>query len=258
MKPTDKQVPDWLLERLAAGDLPEARANELRDRLRAQNEEHRLSALAASDADILAALPPERALPEIQRRAAREQRRVPRNIRSWWALSSATAGVAALAMILAVREHKGSRMQGPVSESERGESIGIKGDLKPVLRIYRKSAAGAEALRPDAKVRQGDTLQIRYVAAGRRYGVIASVDARGAVTLHLPENPGTAVALERDGERALPHAYELDDSPGFERFVFVTSDAPFDSADVARALAIGGTLPAPLASFDLILKKGKP
>jgi hypothetical protein len=258
MKPTDESVPDWLLERLAAGELPEARANELRARLRAHGEEHRLSALAASNAAILAVLPPERALPEIERRAARQQRLVPRPTRVWWALSMATAGAAAFAMVLAVREHRGSRSTGSTSEAEQAETIAFKGDLKPVLRIYRKSAAGAEAVRPGAKVHQGDTLQIRYVAAGRRFGIIASIDARGAITLHLPEAPGKAVALERDGERALPHAYELDDSPGFERFVFVTADTPFDSTDVVRALEDGSALPAPLSSFDLVLKKEKP
>lgn len=258
MKTTDKQVPDWLVERLAAGELPEARANELRARLRAHGEEHRLSALAASNAEILAALPPERALPEIRRRADRRQRNAPRPARVWWALSMVTAGAAAFAMIFAVREHGGSRSPGSTWEAETAENISFKGDLKPVLRIYRKSAAGAEALRPGAKVHQGDTLQIRYVAAGRRFGIIASIDARGAVTLHLPEAPGKAVALERDGERALPHAYELDDSPGFERFVFVTADTPFESTDVVRALESGDALPAALSSFDLSLRKEKP
>ncbi len=263
MKPTDERAPDWLVERLAAGELPEARANDLRARLHARGEEHRMSALVSSNAEILAALPPERALPEIRRRADRQPRNVPRPTRLWWTLSMATAGVAAFAMILAVQEHKGSRApdqvsEDPLSESEQAEGIGIKGDLKPVLRIYRKSAAGAEALRPGAKIYQGDALQIRYVAAGRRFGIIASIDARGTITLHLPETPGRAVALERDGERALPHAYELDDAPGFERFVFVTADSPFDSADVTRALGSGGALPAPLTSFDLTLKKERP
>ena len=49
---TDK-VPDWLLERLSAGELAHAQATELRQRLRAQGEEYRLSALSASDAEIL-------------------------------------------------------------------------------------------------------------------------------------------------------------------------------------------------------------
>ena len=105
---------------------------------------------------------------------------------------------------------------------------------------------------------KGDTLQIRYVAAGKRFGVIASIDARGTVTLHLPETPGPAAALQRDGERTLPHAFELDDSPGFERFIFVTSDAPFATAEVASRLKSGHALPAALTAFELTLNKETP
>ena len=46
------------------------------------------------------------------------------------------------------------------------------------------------AARQTHVVRKGDTLQLGYVAAGKRFGVIASIDARGTVTLHLPETPG--------------------------------------------------------------------
>jgi len=99
---------------------------------------------------------------------------------------------------------------------------------------------------------------VRYIAAGKRYGVVASCDARGAVTLHLPETPGQAVALAKDGERALAHAYELDSSPGFERFVFVTADVPFDTELVVRSLKRGAALPHELASWSITLSKETP
>ena len=99
---------------------------------------------------------------------------------------------------------------------------------------------------------------MRYVAAGKRYGVVASCDARGAVTLHLPETPGQAVALAKDGERALAHAYELDDSPGFERFVFVTADVPFDTELVARNLKQGTALPEGVATWSITFEKEAP
>ena len=159
-------------------------------------------------------------------------------------------------MVLAVRDHGGATR--PTPGEEQPETIGIRGDLRPALRIYRKTKTGSELLRAHAPVHRGDTLQIRYVAAGKRFGVIASIDARGQVTFPLPESPGPAVALERDGERALPHAYELDDSPGFERFLFLTSNAPFTTAEIAQALKSGSTLPAPLAAFELALKKETP
>jgi anti-sigma factor RsiW len=83
------KIPDWLLERLAAGELPQPQAAELRERLQAQGEEHRLSALAASSAEILATFPPERIVPEIERRAAAARRARPvavRRLRPLWAI----------------------------------------------------------------------------------------------------------------------------------------------------------------------------
>lgn len=259
MVATSDKVPDWLLERLAAGELPPKQAAELRLRLQAQGEEHRLSALAGSNAEILAALPPARIVPEIKRRAARaadQATPTARRLRPMWAFSAVAACAAGLAVMLVVRDHGTVTQPGP--GEEQPEIISVKGEVKPALRIYRKTKAGSELLRAHASVQRGDTLQIRYVAAGKRFGVIASIDARGQITFHLPEAPGQAVALERDGERALPHAYELDDSPGFERFLFVTSDGPFATGEIASALKNGTTLPAHLEVFALPLKKESP
>jgi hypothetical protein len=260
MAATTNRVPEWLLERLAAGELPQAQAAELRERLNAQGEAHRMAELSASNAEMLSALPPERIVAEIERRAAmppgRARPAAALRQRPMWIFSALAACAAGVAVTMVVRDH-GSATQSPANETQP-EIIGIKGDLKPVLRIYRKTTSGSELLHAQATVHRGDTLQIRYLAAGKRFGVIASIDARGQITFHLPEAPGLAVVLERDGERALPHAYELDDSPGFERFVFVTSNAPFATAEIDRALKSETALPSSLASFELPLKKETP
>ena len=107
-----------------------------------------------------------------------------------------------------------------------------------------------------AAVRPGDELQLSYVAGGRRFGVVASVDTRGTVTLHLPETPGAAPTLAPGKETKLPHAFELDDSPGAERFVFVSGDQPFSTDVVAEALRPGGApLPGELTLIDLTLQR---
>ena len=69
-------------------------------------------------------------------------------------------------------------------------------------------------------------LRLGYVAAGRRFGVILSIDGRGAVTLHFPSSPTGATALAGPGESLLPDAFELDDAPEFERFFLITADSP--------------------------------
>jgi hypothetical protein len=260
MAASTEKVPDWLLERLAANELPPAQATKVRERLRALGEENRLSALSASNAEILSALPPERIAPEIERRAAvGADLARPAAAHPWrplWALSAVAACAAGFAVMLVVRDHGTGRQ--PATDDSQPEIVRIKGDVKPALRIYRKTESGSEVLRAHASVHRGDTLQIRYVAAGKRFGVIASIDAREQVTYHLPESPGLAATLERDGERALPHAYELDDSPGFERFLFVTSNSPFATAEVAQALKSGTALPPSLTTFELPLKKETP
>lgn len=236
-------VPEWLLERMKAGELSGPRAEALRARLRTNGEEHRLAKLSESDAEILEALPPAQVAREVARRREAMAPAPARRVRPLWALPAAAACAASIAILVAVFHVP-------------GEDVRIKGDEhRPSLRIYRQTKAGPEQLRPNATVDKGDNLQIRYLAAGKRFGVIASIDGRGTVTLHLPESPGQAAALAREGERALAHAYQLDDSPKFERFVFVTGDAPFSTDEVARSLRTGAPVAPPLIAFELTLRK---
>lgn len=138
--------------------------------------------------------------------------------------------------------------------------------LAPRLEVHRShGGGGAEELREGAVAREGDLLQLSYVAAGRRYGAVVSVDGRGIVTLHWPEEGGPAAPLAQAGAVPLPHAYLLDDAPAFERFFLVTGDNAFDSATVveaARRLAAAGRarqdplpLPAGLDQRALLLVK---
>jgi hypothetical protein len=133
--------------------------------------------------------------------------------------------------------------EAPTATPEPAERI--KG-MRPALALFRKSERGSEALADGDVARPGDLVRVGYRAAGRAYGVILSIDGRGAVTLHLPAAGGRAAALDPGDTVLLGHSYELDDAPRAERFFLVTSDAPFDVApvvDAARAAARGGTAP---------------
>jgi hypothetical protein len=149
---------------------------------------------------------------------------------------------------------------------EDGERI--KG-LRPALSLFRKTAAGSEALADGDRARQGDVIRVGYRASGRRYGVIVSLDGRGAVTRHLPEQGRLAAALEGGEVVLLAHAYELDDAPAWERFYFVTADEPFEveavedaarRARVEHAAAVAQApealrLPKPLEQASFLLTK---
>jgi hypothetical protein len=251
-----QEVPDWLLERLAHDDLPSAEAARVRAALAAEPQgAARLAALADSDREILRTLPPKVVAAAVKQRLAANPSPA-HNARGWSvALSGLALGAAGLVAVFA-------GVIGPRGETNEGtaiEEITLKGDLKPQLIVYRKEGDSEDRLSTGTAVRPRDVVQLAYVAAGRRYGVILSFDARGTVTLHLPEVTGPAAALTPNGKIALPHAFELDDSPGFERFVLVLANHPFQIADVVGALAPGGPpLPKDFTSVELTLRKETP
>lgn len=142
------------------------------------------------------------------------------------------------------------------------------GGLKPRLVIHRKVGTAVVRIDDGTVARPGDIVQVSYVAAGNRHGVVLSVDGGGAVTLHHPRAPDDPPALQARGEHPLGHAFELDDAPEFERFFLVTSgDTPTDVETVleaARSLAAAGPsvarvdplqLPATWQQASLLLAK---
>jgi hypothetical protein len=247
-------VPDWLLERLAAGELPARVARELSDRLDAAGERVRLDELVASNAEISRAHPAAIVVAEIERRAAEPRARPPVRYPIWPLLAFGGSAAVTLALVLDVLP--GRELEAPGEGN--AEHLIAKG-LEPYLSIYRRTGASPERLAQRARVRAGDIVQLAYVAAGQRFGVVASVDGRGAVTLHLPEAAGRAALLDERGETALPHAFELDDTPGVERFVLVTSGGPFETdVVVAHLEGRAPSLPAGLSLRSVELEKSTP
>jgi hypothetical protein len=269
--PEKRTISDLLLEQYSLGELPARLARMVKDELeRDADLRARLDALADSNGEILARYPAERMVPEIRERLLREgghgnpwhsgasaaPARRPVSPLAW-ALPVAAMVVLTLSFF-AMRE----RMTA-------GNETRVKG-LTPHLTVFRKTASGAEELRTGTLARRADVLQLGYMAGEAKYGVIFSVDGRGAITWHLPSGyqggSRAAPALDAQGEVVLPSAYELDDAPGFERFFLVYSSAPFDVGDVeraARALSArhagadkdGLGLRGGLGEYSLLLKK---
>jgi anti-sigma factor RsiW len=105
----------------------------------------------------------------------------------------------------------------------------------PQLHVYRQEGDRTLRLSDGAEARPSEVVQLSYVAGEDRFGALVSVDGRGTVTLHLPEEPDASTALDPGGETPLPHAFELDDAPRFERFFLVTSPEPVDVQAVIEA-----------------------
>jgi hypothetical protein len=238
-------VPELLVERLLLGDLDPATAAEVRDRL-AATDPGRLAAIEATNRTILTAHPAADVFADVQRRLAR-RRRIERTVPAW---ALATVAAAAIA-IFVTRPHP---------PPEPGETVTLRG-LHPHLIVYRKTPAGPARLTEESRrVHPGDTVQVAYVSAGRRFGVVVSQDERGNLTWHLPTGGAEAAPLAGAGETPLANAFELDDRPGFERFVFATSDQPFPLSVVRDALRSRGqpALPPGVGVTEVVLKKEVP
>ena len=246
-------VPQYLLERLAKGDLPKAQADALRARLAEQpgGVAAAMEEIEASNRDVFASHPAYVVANEIRRRAGVTTKR-PRP----FILPALALGAVGALVVFAVAPRSPSIATPDVTE----ETIGIKG-AKPHLVVYRKQQDAPERLTAEDKVHPADVLQVAYVVppdprgGAAPYGIIVSIDAAKAVTMHLPTQAGPAPQLQTNGESRLPNAYELDASQGFERFWLLLSATPFDSRSVISALQNGAPLPAGASSFTITFMK---
>ncbi len=261
-------IPTLWLERYLLGELPSGRRRRLEQELRRDPAlRERLQALREADAAILARYPAERLAGPIRARAGILRATSvpaagPAVSRRWpWLLPAASlaAFVLIISLSLLVRED-------PVPEPYTG----IKGGSppSPSLQVFRKRGAKAERLEDGAAGGAGDLLQLACRPAGSRHGVIVSIDGRGGVTLHFPATPNAPTDLGGPGPQFLPQAFELDDAPGFERFLLVTSGEGIPVAEVmARARELAADpgraqtgrldLPGRFRQTSLLLRKGE-
>jgi len=237
-------LPDWLVERAALDEVPSASRARLEQAAPGELTA-RVNALREDNARELAAYPVGPAIAQIEKRLRR-----PRTRRVVWL---APLVVAAAAVLLVVWHH---------APDSQVEMTRVKGAARVL--VFKQVGDQAERLDADDVVRAGDVIQLRYNAGGAKYGVIASIDGGGGVTLHFPaaEDAPTDMA---PGTRTLPEAFALDDAPRFERFFFVTANDPLDTSatlDALRALARRGDaadavldLPAGIHQASLRLRK---
>ncbi|RKH97671.1 ActD-like protein [Corallococcus sp. AB038B] len=274
------RTPDWLLERIALGELPPDELAAARDRLsREPDGPARLAALEADSRATLEALPPDRVAREVKARFARaDSPAAPRaeaspSRPSWRFLPALVPVLAAATLVVLVRPGASSQQEAHDPWTGTGGTPGVleptrsKG-LQPRIDVHRQAGTRTEHLTDGAPAQAGDVVQLSYTAAGHAQGVILSVDGRGTVTSHQPALGDTSAPLERSGTHLLPRAYELDDAPGFERFFLVTADNPFELEGVmaaARVLAASPeartaplTLPTGLGQTSFLLEKSSP
>jgi hypothetical protein len=223
-----RRTPDWLLERMALGELPPEELAAARARL--LEEPDGPARLAALEADTSATLERHPAA-EVARRvsALSRSRRAQRPVRRFLpALALAGPALAAVLVFLVRPQAVAPRFE------ELPEVTRAKG-LEPRLLVHRQGVNAPEPLEEGAHAAAGEVVQLAYLAAGHSHGVIFSLDGRGTLTLHAPEAGSASVPLAPSGTHPLPRAYALDDAPDFERFFLITADAPFSLEEVLAA-----------------------
>jgi hypothetical protein len=263
-EPRRTPVPDILLERYLLSELPEAQMAEMTRRLN-QDEDLRaqLETMRRSDSEILERHPPRLMRRRIEskldgRKLVQSSREVFH--RRWLVKTALGAAAFLMLMMLPLRLWLGPRNEeSPPTERVKG--------LSPRLVLFRKTEDGSERLEDGAAAGSGDLIRIAYQAVESSYGIIFSVDGRGAITRHLPLEGERASPLQRDGLILLDTSYELDDAPSWERFYLVTGNEPFEVAPVMRAAQrvemdrpLGQPerleLPESLSQFVVTLEKG--
>jgi hypothetical protein len=235
-----ENVADWELERFRLGELPDAEMKRIGDLVAADGTLRlRLDGLERSSEEIVDEVSPRIFAAGVRERLQAappaKARRSPLLSPAWGGATMALVAAVALVFVVTKEEPLPSPVPGPETDVTR-----IKG-LEPGLEIYRQTASGPEALEDGSPARLDDVIQIAYQAGGQKYGVIASLDGRGLVTVHFPAGGRQAAELS-SGKVALEAAYRLDDAPRFERFFFVTSNEPFTVDQVIAA--VRSTAPA--------------
>ncbi len=131
--------------------------------------------------------------------------------------------------------------------------------LTPTLFLSIIRAGKEQILADGDKVEGGDEIQIAYRASGNRYGFIVSVDADKAVSLHFPESEKAPQELMGGAKVKIPHAFKLDDRPGFEQFFFIAADEPLPLKKIMKSLTRRGKpgkeLPKGALQIAIRLKK---
>lgn len=256
------RIPDIVIERVHLGEgTSEQRARVMAD----PDAKARLAELDAADAAFLKHHPTREMVGDIQRKLhlARTQDAA-RTRRERWTLAGLVLvplAAVTVAMVLVDPPSRPAELADPLVDvgSERA-----KGDAQ--LLVYRSVNGKVRTINEGVVLRERDLLRLGYQPGAATHGALLSIDGRGEVTLHAPDDGNTA--LETGRRYLVPHGYQLDDAPDFERFFLVTADTRFDVTsvvDAAEELARSANakdeplpLPDGLSQNDFLILKDVP
>lgn len=256
-------ISDLKLEELALGTLAKSETKALLEALEHDQEaKGRLEAIEQSNEDLLRELSPDEVDAEVARRIAVLESKTnkphpeikKRHVigpRLAWSALAVSICTAALLVVFLPRE-------------ENTPGYRTKGE--PRLLVHRVVKDGIEQLAEGASVCEGDRIQLSVVPAGRKYFTVFSVDGRGHLTLHFPQEGEDGKIEESDTPFPLPRSYELDDAPAFERFFLIASQTPLEMATIMKIVrkqlkniehAVLDDLPVDTTQSSFLLEKAR-
>lgn len=267
---TRKSVPMVILERYVLGELPQEELKRI-DLLLAGDEalHEKVESIRRSNEQILLHYSPDEAARDVALKVHTDKtayrvQQIAGTRMPWYLFAKPVmAAGAVLLVVIAITPF----LILHINRQSGYERTRAKG-LSPYLTVYRRHGEHSERLGNLDSATVGDVIQVGYVAAEKKYGVILSCDGRGVVTLHYPASDTGSTRLDNNGEVLLPTAYELDDAPLFEHFFFITSDFSIAPTNVRMAIEkflheqktgkpdVLLDIPASWGQYSFVLRKG--
>jgi len=231
-------ISDYYLERYVLRELPEEETEHIRQRASTDPGLRKaLDDIESSNRDILALYTPSMVKASLLTQANETMRKSSLfPLKQILTVSSALAAIIVFfILILPLLKNETE-----IKHIDTGEDFAlVKGieaiDLsKTQLLIFRKIDEKVEMLKDGTQAKEGDLLQLGYVAVAEPYGMILSIDGRGNITLHYPSKQEGSTSLVLRKKSFLSNAIELDDAPAFERFFFITSESEIDVGKILQ------------------------
>ncbi len=231
MKSIKGIIPDLMLEKYLLKELSINECNEIEKILKTNvKEQLRFEELKKSNDEILERFPSRKMSSEIKKRYERElESSGTKFIREKKFKFTHALGALAFLIILIFP------IKMYISDKSDIEITREKG-LNPHILVYRKKSGNVELLRKDSVAKEGDLIQISYIAANHKYGTILSVDGNKNITLHFPADTNDDQKLEQKKEAFLKHSYELDNAPKIEKFYFFSSNKKLNIKDIKKSI----------------------
>ncbi len=249
------QLSDMLLEQYILNELPRKKMKEIEEYLKKNPEANQqLDNMKKSNTEILSSYNADEITAEIKRRyeiqkdLVRKDKAKPYSNFRRFTLPAFAMATAAVILVL-FTPILNNLIRNPIDNGSL-EVTRTKGE-KTKLYIYRKNENRIEVIENGSITKEYDLLQIAYVSREEGHGVILSIDGRGSVTLHYPEDSSSSTKLKLNKKILLPSAYELDDAPTFEKFFFITSKDKLNVKQILKSAKIQSARPAGILKENL-------